>query len=224
MEFEDAYRKFMQFHTASRSGERLRRLQGGYGHAEQAFLRNVWWPAFGHFDGLHPEYEIRDYNDKFRYLDFAYIQRLFRIAIEVDGFGPHVQNASRWQYTTSHRRQNQVLTDGWHLLRFTYDDVQDYPRICQQAIQQLLGRLLGQVSITQLLSLPTANEREVVRLALQSEDPFTPSAVRELLNLSDETVHKLLHQLVSKQWLQPARGTHRIRSYVLHPSKGNIML
>lgn len=35
---------------------------------------------------------IRDFKDGHRFIDFAYIQPHFRIAIEIDGFGPHWQD------------------------------------------------------------------------------------------------------------------------------------
>jgi len=54
--FADAYQAFLEYHLARRSGERLRRLREGHGHAEKAFLELVWWPAFRTFRGLHPEY------------------------------------------------------------------------------------------------------------------------------------------------------------------------
>lgn len=48
-----------------RKGESLRRLQEGHTHAEQHMLRNVWWPAFGTFASLHPEYEVKDFRSRY---------------------------------------------------------------------------------------------------------------------------------------------------------------
>lgn len=63
---------FLANHLANREGERYRRLQEGHGHAEQLFLQQVWWPAFGGFTDLHPEYEVKDFRDGTRFLDFAF--------------------------------------------------------------------------------------------------------------------------------------------------------
>lgn len=74
MDFEREYQSFLEGHVRKREGERLRRLQEGHGKAEKEFLKNVWWPLFHHFHHLHPEYEVNDFKDGKRYLDFAFIQ------------------------------------------------------------------------------------------------------------------------------------------------------
>ncbi|WP_261303298.1 hypothetical protein [Paenibacillus andongensis] len=73
MLFDASYEKFMHLQMKTRSGESLRRLQEGHGHAEKLFLEQVWWPAVGRFDFLHAEYQVSDFKDGDRYLDFAFI-------------------------------------------------------------------------------------------------------------------------------------------------------
>ncbi|WP_426901554.1 hypothetical protein [Rossellomorea vietnamensis] len=41
---------------------------------------------FQHFRFLHPEYEINDFKDGKRYLDFAYIRPTMQICFEIDGW------------------------------------------------------------------------------------------------------------------------------------------
>lgn len=41
-----------------------------------------WRPSFQTFDHLHPEYEVFDYKDGYRYIDFTYILPYVRLAIE----------------------------------------------------------------------------------------------------------------------------------------------
>jgi very-short-patch-repair endonuclease len=185
------------------------------------FLSNVWWPTFRQFESLHPEYEIQDYRDGYRYLDFAYIQPYFRIAIEIDGLGPHWKNITKWQFADQWHRQNQLIIDGWYVIRFTYDDVSDRPRLCQQGIQQLMGRwLISAASIDKL----TVLEREIIRVVVRSSRAVVPRDVCFLLQISPDYAQKLLRMLVHKQWLQPASGTIRVRSYELHPSRSDIKL
>src|SRR5690606_15395761 len=118
MVFAGAYNDFMAYHLSRRRGERLRRLREGHGHAEREFLERVWWPAFQSFRGLHPEYEVFDFSGRRSYLDFAYLARDLKLALEVDGYGPHVTEVSRWQFIHQLRRQNQLILDGWAVLRF----------------------------------------------------------------------------------------------------------
>ncbi|MGO4273748.1 DNA-binding response regulator, partial [Paenibacillus sp. TAF58] len=94
-EFEKAHEVFLAKHISMRGGERLKRLKEGHGHAEKLFLEQIWWSAFGHFQDLHPEYEIKDFRDGTRFLDFAFLCHSLRLAIEIDGFGPHFADVSR---------------------------------------------------------------------------------------------------------------------------------
>ncbi|WP_052486899.1 hypothetical protein [Gordoniibacillus kamchatkensis] len=84
--FEKTHREWLEHHIRNRSGERRRRLENGHQHAEREMLRHVWWPAFGHFDCLHPEYEVTDFGEGARFIDFAYIRSGIKVAIEVDGY------------------------------------------------------------------------------------------------------------------------------------------
>jgi len=212
MGFEEEYKAFMHAHVQVRSGERLRRLQEGHNQAERMFLSQVWWPLFYHFRSLHPEYEVNDFKDGKRYLDFAYIRPAIRICFEIDGYGPHLKNISRWQFSDSLERQNQLVIDGWTVIRFSYDQVKEQPRRCQQIVQQVIGRWLGDELDQTPLSFI---EREVLRLAIRKGEAIFPKEVKNYLNLSEKTVKKVLSQLVDKKKLIPESGTIRIRSYRL---------
>ena len=139
MGFEEEYQSFMDSHLQARTGERLRRLQEGHNHVEMLFLKQVWWPSFNHFQYLHPEYEVNDFKDGNRYLDFAYIRPAIKICFEIDGYGPHLRNITRWQFSDSLERQNQLVIDGWTVIRFSYDQVKEKPRRCQQIVQQVMA-------------------------------------------------------------------------------------
>jgi very-short-patch-repair endonuclease len=221
MEFEVEFEAFIESHIKRRSGERRRRLRAGLGHAERRFLENVWFPTFKHFKSLHPEYEVNDYKDGYRYLDFAYIKPHFRMAIEIDGFGTHWRNITKWQFSDHCHRQNHLIIDGWNVIRIPYDDIEERPRLCQQSIQQMMGRWLGS---DVLPDHATSIERDIIRLAVRVSRPITPRNVCEFLQISPDYAQKVLHTLTEQEWLQPASGKVRIRSYRLHPSRQNIKL
>ena len=212
MAFEEEYQAFIKAHLQGRTGERLRRLQEGHGHAEKMFLKQVWWPLFYHFRYLHPEYEVDDFKDGNRYLDFAYIRPAIRICFEIDGYGPHQRNISRWQFSNNLERQNQLVIDGWTVIRFSYDQVQEQPRQCQQIVQQVIGRWLGDELDQTSLSFV---EKEVLRLAIRKGVVISRMEVEQYLKLSDKTVKKVLTQLVDKKMLIPVSGTMKIRFYRL---------
>ncbi len=210
--FEEDYQAFMNAHLQARTGERLRRLQEGHSQAERLFLEQVWWPSFYHFQYLHPEYEVNDFKEDIRFLDFAYIRPGIRICFEIDGYGPHLKNISRWQFSDNLERQNQLVIDGWTVIRFSYDQVKEKPRRCQQIIQQVIGRWLGEELDQISLSFV---EKEVLRFAIRKGEELYPIELQKYLKLSDKTVKKVLSQLVEKKMLTPASGVKRVRSYRL---------
>jgi DNA-binding MarR family transcriptional regulator len=98
------------------------------------------------------------------------------------------------------------------VIRFSYDQVNEKPRKCQQIVQQVIGRWLGdELDLTSLVFV----EKEVLRLAIRKGEPISPTEVEKYLKLSDKTVKKVLSQLVEKKMLIPASGIRRVRSYRL---------
>ncbi|QGQ97963.1 DNA-binding response regulator [Paenibacillus psychroresistens] len=212
MKLEEAYKKFIEKHTKGRKGERLRRLQAGQGHTMRLFLENVWWPALGNFEDLHPEFEINDFKDGLRFIDFAFFIFAFRIAIEIDDYGTHIQKASRWQHSDQCLRQNHLTIDGWKIIRFTHDDIKERPRMCMQIIQQLIGKLSG----TQIIQHDqiSIEEKEILSFCLRLNRSITPSDVCLLLSIENQTARKILHRLVEKSLLIPGgEGTKRIKCF-----------
>lgn len=224
LELSEAYRSFIRHHTRRRTGKDRERVKDGLGHAERLFLESIWWPTFAHFDGLHPEYRVLDYRDAARYIDFAYIQPNFRIAIEIDGAGTHWRYITDEQFSDHCLRQNHLVTDGWYVLRFAYRDVQHRPRLCQQTIQQLIGRLLNDANDS--LSTLSSAERQIVRFVAGQGHarPVTPGEVALHLRVTNRTAIRHLKALVSQNWLAPSSGDARIRSYQLHPLRRRLRL
>jgi very-short-patch-repair endonuclease len=220
MSFEKEHERWIEQHAKQRKGERLRRLREGHGHAEQLFLKNVWHPAFRHFEHLHPEYEVRDFRDGNRYLDFAYIKHPFFACFEIDGYGPHWRDLDRRKFTDHLNRQNHLVLDGWKVLRFSYDEVVDKPRNCQQLIQQFIGRWLGSEASSHYLS---PEEKEILRLAARKQSPITIREAASQIGCGDRHTRTLLRTLADKKLLAPARGSIRIRSYRLASTSDDIL-
>lgn len=212
MQWNEAYGIWLKEHEGRRSGERLRRLKEGHGHAEKLSLEQIWWPAIGHFRYLHPEYEVKDFQDGSRFIDYAYIRAPFRVAVEIDGYGPHAREADRWRFGDNLMRQNQLVLDGWKIIRFSFDDIAQKQRRCQQLILHLMGRWYGERK--QTVSL-LGRELDIARLAAGSLEPITPGTVASHLGIRPENARKWLGRLIGNGVLRPASGERRIRSYVL---------
>ncbi|KRE32304.1 hypothetical protein [Paenibacillus sp. Soil724D2] len=218
MNFELAYSEFIRHHVKSRQSDARRHLTEGLGHAEKLFLQQVWWPAFSNFDNLVPEYEIQDFRDGTRFLDFAFTREHVKLAIEIDGYGPHLQNITRSQFSDQWIRQNHLLLDGWKLLRFSFDDVKDKPRMCEQMIHQFMGKWFGTSHSGQYSSC-SFEDKEIIRMALLSNRKVKPNDVCSALNVEQQKARSLLHSLLSRGILIPGgRGKQRIHIYHLSHS------
>jgi hypothetical protein len=216
---DQAYSKWIELHIGRRDvdSERRRRLVERNDHGENSFIKSVWWPVVGKLDELHPEYEVNDYRDGSRFLDFAYIRGDYRISIEIDGYNTHQRHASRRTFGDDRFRQNQLVLDEWKVIRFSYDDIVDKPRQCQQFIQQLLGKLygVGRQPVEEL-DLPTST-CELLRWAIKQGPGFmfSPMEARLRVRRDRNTVYLYLNSLRSHGYIEPVSGQHRIRSYRL---------
>ncbi|WP_256761209.1 DNA-binding response regulator [Cohnella sp. WQ 127256] len=211
-ELKQAYDTWMDRVRSTSKGERKRRLTNINNHAEKMFIKQVWWPAFEHFNNLHAEYEIRDFKDGWRYLDFAYITEGFKICIEIDSFGTHWRDVNRSQFADHLMRQNHLIIDGWYVLRFSYDDILEKPCVCQQLIQQLIGKLGISSMYIELQLCPT--ESAIIHLATSLSTPITPKFAAITLGLHRDTIVKHITNLTEKELLIPTRtDVKRICSY-----------
>lgn len=216
---DQAYSKWIELHLGRRdvNSERRRRLVERNDHGENSFIKSVWWPVVGNLDELHPEYEVNDYRDGSRFLDFAYIRGDYRISIEIDGYNTHQRHASRRTFGDDRFRQNQLVLDEWKVIRFSYDDIVDKPRQCQQFIQQLLGKLYGVGRQTvEELDLP-ASTCELLRWAIKQGPGFVFSPKEASLRggVCHASIQKYLKQLRNLQLIEPVSGSQRIRAYRL---------
>ena len=212
-DFESSYHTWLESHLSRRNGERLRRLKAGHGFGEKLLVENVWWPAIGNFDGLHPEYEVFDYKDGSRFLDLAFIKDTVRIDLENMGFGPHIRHASREKFKDDQRRHRHLVVDGWIAFHYAHDEILDNPRACQQELLHLMGRLFS--GTTKSNPLVSAYERDVLRFAARKGSPVSPKEIMTELRQSYYIVRSIIQQLINKNLLHPSSGNERITSYTL---------
>ncbi|MCU6711782.1 DNA-binding response regulator [Paenibacillus sp. J5C_2022] len=221
MKYEEMYGNWINEHLQQRAktSERWRRLKEGHGHAESDFAKKIWLEAVEDFSYLHPEYEVCDYRDRSRFLDFAYIRPPYRICIEIDGYSWHNRNISRRQFSDDLFRQNDLIMDGWIMIRFSYDDVKDNPRLCQQYVQQLLGKLYGSNKSDPIMGHILPVQREILRfISRQTGNQIcSPMQIATSLSLHPSTVRRNMKQLVSVGLLEGASATQAayIRRYRL---------
>jgi hypothetical protein len=118
-------------------------------------------------------------------------------------------------------RQNHLIIDGWRILRFSYDDVSEKPRMCEQILQQFMGSWIG-AGIPSRSSSSDIIETEVLRLALRMDRFLRPGDICDLLQVQKDKARDILHSLLRKQYLLPAgRGVQRIRCYKVNREQVN---
>lgn len=211
-DFEQSYCDFLEQHERKRSGERKGRLVRGHGYAEKLLLQNVWWPLFGNFHNLHPEYEIYDWNRKSQFLDFAFLPEFGQFGLECDGFQSHIKDMDREKHSYAVNRDNFLTAMGWKMFHFTFDDVQKRPEICRMLLQMSLAPHLIRSSSSTPINL---KEREVLNLAWSLGRKIRPKDVQNHLNLNFRTARIRLHSLVEKKLLRPIVNGRDIRFYEL---------
>lgn len=190
---------------------RLEILQKGLGHGTVEFLRSVWFPAIGNFNDLHPEWEVRDFSNGYRYLDLAYMPGGARGGIEIQGYGPHARDLDVRRFKDLCRRHCLLALDGWTFLPIAYPSIAEEPKQCQQLILSFVGRFVASDVPASLSWL----EAEAVRFARRLLRPITPLELANHLRVSDRHTRRLLHKLVELQILDIASGEQRARTYKL---------
>ncbi|GAB6926566.1 hypothetical protein JCM10914A_05490 [Paenibacillus sp. JCM 10914] len=190
---------------------RLEILNRGLGHGTIEFLRSVWFPAIGNFNDLHPEWEVRDFSNGYRYLDLAYMPGGARGGIEIQGYGPHARDLDVRRFKDLCRRHCLLALDGWTFLPIAYPSIVDEPKQCQQLVLSFVGRFIASDVPASLSWL----EAETVRFARRLLRPITPLELAVHLRVSDRHTRRLLHKLVELQILDIASGEQRVRTYKL---------
>ena len=217
--FEAAYSYWLNKHIRSSTGERRRRLKQGLGDSEYLFVKELWWPAIGNFDDLHPEYEVRDFKDGMRFLDFAYIKPGLHVCIEIDPYGTHHAKISRWQYDDNLERHNDLVIDDWRILRFSRDQLINQPRRCQLKVQQALGKW---ESGQHHLKLDNPIDQAIVQVMMMRNAPMSPVEIARELGWSNSTISKHMKHLQYAEIVLPEKsGLQRTSRYVLNRKRTN---
>ncbi|PWW00656.1 hypothetical protein DFQ01_1129 [Paenibacillus cellulosilyticus] len=210
--FEKEYMKWLEKHQEGRTGEQLRRITNGHGYGEKLFLTQVWWPIVHSLDYLHPEFVVADDGDKERFIDLAYIRSPYRIAIEIDGYGPHLKNIDRYQFGDNLMRHNHLVLDGWKLIRFSVTDIEQRPERCIRFVRSMLGQWYGQ---NQEIESITNRERQIIAYALYRNTPIRAMDIANEFNIRRESAGALFRSLHQKGLLTPISPGRRIHYYVV---------
>nr|WP_027094093.1 transcriptional regulator [Cohnella thermotolerans] len=213
LRFDEAYEEWMQRTVAEEQNHRRRELLNkGLGHGTVEFLRSVWFPAIRNFDHLHPEWEVLDFNNGYRYLDLAYMPGgNVKGGIEIQGYGTHARDLDVRRFKDLCWRHCLLALDDWIFLPVAYPSITDEPKRCQQLVLSFIGKFIA----TDVPKHLTWLESETVRYARRLLRPFTASDLAAHLQITDQHARRILHKLVDLQLLAVASGKQRYRTYAL---------
>lgn len=219
MAFEDMMGQWREGHLKKRTGERLRRLKSGFLIPEQMLLERVVYPEIGSLEDVHPEYEVQLEGEAPMFLDIAYINGELKLDFELDGYGPHQRDVDRYQFARDRQRDLLLMTAGWRVMRFAYDDVAENAEDLRRNVRRIFRKF--RINLTHLAFRPL--ERELLRYAYsQKECIVRVKDVQVFLCVGKDLTRAMLKNLAGKGVFIPlGNPTIRVCRYKLnvkHPS------
>lgn len=196
MGFKEKHAKWLEDHLSRRKGERKGRLERGHGHGEKMFVEKIWWPLFGNFDGLHPEYEVIDWRGKPYFVDFVWKVGQVNIAFEIKGYGPHGQNTDRNRYRQELNRETFLQIAGYRVVSIPYDDLEQSPELTISLLKLLLSFHLGVIRDEEHQF--NRLELDILRIAIRSDGFVRPIDLVSELKIDPRTVRKYMTSLCEK--------------------------
>lgn len=210
--FESTYEKWLAEQVEGETNRRRRELlRKGLGHGTVTFLRSIWFPVFGNLDHLYPEYEVRDFNNGYRYLDLAYMPGSAKGCIEIHGYRSHARDVEASRFKDLCMKQALLVLDDWLFLPIAYLSIQEDPGVCKQLILSLAGKLLSIETPAELSWV----EAETVRFARRIMRPFDSRELAVHLRRTERHTRSILLELVGKKLLVEASGKQRYRTFQL---------
>ncbi|NGZ77195.1 transcriptional regulator [Saccharibacillus alkalitolerans] len=216
--FDTEYERWMRVQLETEKGSRRKeKLEAGLGHGSIEFLKRVWLPAFGNLDHLYAEWEVRDLNGKYRYIDLAYRpgsgSGFAKGAIEIQGYGPHARDLDVRRFKDLCWRHSLLALEEWTLLHIAYPSIHEETERCRQLVLAFAGKC------TVLAPDPSERlswiEAETLRFARRSLIPFAAGQLADHLRVSPQHARRVLHTLVERGSLAIASGRLRYRTYKL---------
>lgn len=207
MGFREEHERWLDKHIKRRKGERLDALKRGHGYGNRLFIEQVWWPLAGHFQGLHPEYEVKDWRGRSYFVDLLWEVGASRIAFEIMDFGSHGTDRSKYRMDLNRGLflQSQECT----LLFISLDELKENPSFILSALRSILYPYLSAGMSAHRSAERTYSkiECDLMRSAIRQHRVLRPADAARELELHTMTVIKYCRMLVDKGKFRPvARG------------------
>jgi hypothetical protein len=153
---------------------------------------------FGHFVGLHPEYEVADWRNMKFFVDYMFITGNVRIAFEIKGYGSHVQNTDRTRYRRELNREMFLQGLGCIVVSIPYDDIEENPELIRMLIKAIIAQHTS-YNIVHADQQHHRVEQELITMALRTGKTIRPIDGARECGISRQTATKYLKQLCEKE-------------------------
>ncbi|WP_247740837.1 hypothetical protein [Cohnella sp. LGH] len=197
LSFEVEHEKWLQKHLSKRHGERKDALRRGHGFGNQLFVEKIWWLLMGHFNGLHPEYEVGDWRGRSYFVDLMWVVGGQYFVFEIMDYGTH--GTDRTKYRMDLNRALFLQSQGFHYVEISLDELKENPKFVLAMLRSILAPYLAAATVQ---GRDTNNygkiERQLMRLAIRHQRAVLPSKAARELELTKETVIKYCRSLVDK--------------------------
>lgn len=214
MGFESEHEKWMGEHSRRRKGERLDALKRGHGFGNRLFVEQIWWPLVGHFHGLHPEYEVKDWRGRSYFVDFMWRVGAARIVIEIMDYGSH--GTDRTKYRMDLNRGLFLQSQDCTVFYVSLDELKENPAFILSVLRNALSPyLMIAGENNRAADRPFSKiERDLMRTAIRHNRVIRPFEAAKELELHTLTVIKHCKALVEKgKFRAVARGASRRVTY-----------
>lgn len=215
MRFETEHEKWIQGHLAKRKGESKDSLKRGHGYGNRLFAEKVWWVLVGHFSGLHPEYEVKDWRGRSYFVDFMWIVGGHFIIIEIMDYGSHGKD--RTKYRLDLNRSLFLQSQGYHYIEISLDELKENPSFILAMLQTILMPYFSATTDRngKIHHHFAKTERQLMKLAVRYNRIIRPSLAAKELELHKQTIIKYCRKLVEKGKLRavPSGSNGRIYQY-----------
>ncbi len=186
-------------------------LQKGLGHGTREFLRTIWYPVVGNLMHLYPEWEVRDYSNRYRYLDLAYMPSGAKGCIEIHEYKSHARDIEAWRFKDLCMKQAYLTLDDWMFLPIAYLSITDEPEACKQLALSFVGKFVASPLEYSL----SWSENETLRFARGIMRSFSSSELAAHLQRSDRQARRIADKLVELKLLIVVDNKQRYRLYQL---------
>lgn len=188
----------MSDHLRRRRGERLDALKRGHGYGNRLFVEQIWWPLAGHFHGLHPEYEVKDWRGRSYFVDLMWVIGGIRIIFEVMDFGSH--GTDRTKYRRDLNRGLFLQAQDCSVYYISLDELKENPSFILSALRNILSPYLAaEFGVKRRVLKPYSKiERDLMRAAIRHNRVIRPAEAARELELHTMTVIKYCRLLVEK--------------------------